>query len=166
MGIDYTFYLRVGFSLDQEDVEKAYSAFHEEKFHYEDHFDPKNGNKLKPMKIFDEVGGFYLLVEYEGEIYEDILELVQETDFFHKKFDCEVSIPFDCRDNANEINFYLETSNPEAIGCGRVNVSNTNIPISRIEDNKEKLFELKAKLEKEFNIYVGEPRIFIESWIG
>jgi hypothetical protein len=114
----------------------------------------------------DEVGGFYLLVDYEGETYEDLWALVQETDFFHKKFDCEISIPFDAAGDVADINFYLEFPQSEAIKCGGVVVSNTVVPISWIEQNKEKLLELKSKLEKEFGIDVGEPKIFIESWIG
>jgi hypothetical protein len=46
MGIDYTFYLRVGYTLNQDDVMKPYSSLHEEKFHYEDRFDPKSGKNL------------------------------------------------------------------------------------------------------------------------
>lgn len=162
MGIDYTFFLRIGFELDQDDIEQPYLTVHKGKFHFEDRFDPKTGKKIKPEKVIDEYGGKYFSLEYDDQEYESLWDVVNDTDFFHKKFNCEVSIPFE----SELINFYLEIPKSESIDCGKVNMVDTSISISWIEKNKIKLLELKNKLEKEFNIDIGEPKIFIESWIG
>jgi len=162
MGIDYTFYLRIGFELDIDIVSKPYEIFHEEKSHYEDRFDPKTGKKLKPEKIIDEHGGEYFSLEYNSEEYKSFWDVINETDYFHKKLGCEISTGF----NSDVVSFYLEQPKSETIGCGRVRLYDTEVPISWIEQNKKRLLELKNKLEKEFSIDAGEPKIFIESWIG
>jgi len=162
MGIDYSFYLRVGFELHNDDVSKPYETTYEEKFHYEDRFDSKTGKKLKPEKVIDQHGGDYFFLEYEGTEYESLWEVINETDYFHKKLDCEISTGFE----SDTISFYLEVPDTETIGCGRVNVYGAPISLSWIAENREKLETLKQKLIEEFNVDPGEPSVFVEPWIG
>lgn len=169
MGVDYTFHLRVGYSLSEDMVVKPYSKHFETKFHYEDRFDCKTGKKLKSVKIIDQRGGNYLELEYDGQVYKDLIEIVQETSFFQDKFNCEVSYPFNCSEPPKIVNFYLDLPQTytNEVCSGKVTVIGADIPLSWLDESKNKLFELKSKLEKEFDINnIGEPKIFIESWIG
>lgn len=56
MGVDYRFDLLVGYSVPLKVVEAPYIIEVETKFHYEDRFDPRTGQKLKPAKIIDQRG--------------------------------------------------------------------------------------------------------------
>ncbi|HKQ22291.1 MAG TPA: hypothetical protein VJS91_09645 [Nitrososphaeraceae archaeon] len=164
MGIDYSFYLRVGFSLPESVVQKSYMVDHEEVSHYEDRFDPKTGVKLKPKLVIDQPGGEWFEIKVDEDILDSMWEVVEETDFFQNKFDCKVSSPFD--HHPGIVNFFFEVPGSASIDCGRVNVYHTHIPLSWIEDNKTKLNALREKLKKEFGVDPGEPAVFVESMVG
>ncbi len=164
MSVDYNFYLRVGFSLKKEDVEKPYLIKIEEKFHYEDRFDSKTGLKLKPVQIIDQYEGTELNIKINGKLFEeDLFCLIYETNYFQSIFDCKVSQPF----GTNVVNFYLEPPNSKNNEHGaHISIYSGSIPFSWIEKNKERFEILKNKLKETFGLDPGEPCVFIEENIG
>lgn len=57
MGIDYSFWLVIGYKINSADLPKSMIKYTEEKFHMEDRYNQRTGKKLAPVKVIDEEGG-------------------------------------------------------------------------------------------------------------
>ncbi len=87
MGISYSANIFLGYVMSVEDVQKPFVIKTEGKFHMEDRFDPKTGDKVKTVKIWDEKpskGLFYKGQEFE--MHEGFEELLEEL------LDCRVTL--------------------------------------------------------------------------
>src|SRR6185369_15107139 len=136
MGINYTFYLRVGYSIAKKAIAAPYSTYQHPIFHYEDRFDYKTGEKLKPVKIIERKGGSTFKLEYEGNQFDSLSEVIHETNFFQNKFECGVSQPFDFSESPNFVNFYLELPNYNEICHGKVTLFEAAITLTWLDENK------------------------------
>lgn len=79
MGINYSFYLALGWEISEAKLDKAFlkqiKHKNEGKFHYEDRFDPKTGAKLeKQEKVWDESPETIVecWFEIDGKKYDDV----------------------------------------------------------------------------------------------
>lgn len=85
MGIDYSFALGIGFTVDPEELSEALrkdnTKLIPEKSHMEDRFDPKTGPKLASVKVVDEDETVSWFIGEEEFEYEN--EFLEE--FFHRK---------------------------------------------------------------------------------
>ena len=104
MGISYRFYLRLGYTIASDIICKQYKVVTEEQYHYEDRYDSKTGEKVKPQFIIDKPADIYYQLCEGGYKYCNVHEIINETNHFQEMFGCGVSIPFD----GNMVSFYIE----------------------------------------------------------
>lgn len=167
MSTHYSFYLRVGFNVDLEEIKKVFyhkNETHQDGiFHMEDRFDPKTGAKVEPVKIWDKKPKTITerWWEIDGERFDD-WEDEPMTDFFAKKLGCHVDYYWQSYGGEPSYSFYLHNSNnKDKIETGRgVDIHNTSMDYAAVCAMQPKLAELKQKLLA-MGIDPGEPQVFL-----
>jgi hypothetical protein len=117
MGVDYNGNILLGYTLPSEDVQKIFRVKSPGKFHMEDRFNPLNGEKIAPLKVWDEKpsnGLFYKGEQYE--MHEGFEELLEEL------LDCRVTLVGSWMQGEFEYVFHPEMPSPSEGGYdgGRV----------------------------------------------
>ena len=168
MGIDYTFNLLIGFEFDESEVEKTFikSSKTQGKFHFEDRFDQKSGNKLNPIKVWDEKPKADRWLEFNGEKFD---ENFQEgfSEYLEELLDCNINITYN-NTGDNKVTFSpnrISKRKKSAIDEGRVTVWEDSISLEEVMELNPKIASLKAKLIN-IGLKPEEAKIFISSSIG
>lgn len=160
MGVYYSFALKVGYSVSEEDFRKLFGKTDEGTFHFEDRFDSKTGAKLQPKKVWDKKPRDYLQVGDDrfGSIYEIIYQ-----DVLKDKLGCEVDMS-----NTSVEQLHFTLSPPHKLrkeDMGNDLLISGPIAISTLQQMLPALLELKQKLEN-LGLKLGEPEVFVSSWAG
>ena len=155
MGIDYSFDLCFGYKVDYEDVVDALATVKHTKtdgvFHMEDRFDPRTGQKLKQVKVWDvkpidKEERHINFGDVNFHIFDDPNILEKE---LSKKFGCNIDIFKDnCSCEWNYIFFRLDKclSYKDATDYYRITLYKKEITYSEIQELMPKAIELKSKL--------------------
>ncbi|HUU87650.1 MAG TPA: hypothetical protein VMX17_07860 [Candidatus Glassbacteria bacterium] len=166
MGIDYTFILRVGYQIKEEDLIKAFmkQTITPERFHYEDRFDIKTGEKTKPQKVIDEkkqVDCTWIIgsERFKEDSYEDVMAALVNT------FNCNVDYTGDFCSGNFVYEFYLHEDNGKSEDYGKVTLYNMEMLLQKVVNMHGPLLGLKLKMEN-LGLMVGPPKVFISSRIG
>lgn len=171
MGIDYSFYLRVGYTLTESEVTKPFKRKthikDEGTFHLEDCYDSKTGVKLSPVVVWDKKPKNYTEHWYEvdGEKLEDWEPHEIEGFFKDKLSGCNVQCIYSFSGDENYFIFYPHESDGPSIDEGRVSAYNCSMDFETVKNLEAPLKKLKLDLET-FGYKVGEPKVFIASMIG
>lgn len=140
MGMSFSFYLRVGFELSEDEALAPF--YHKEitedegLFHLEDRFDPKTGSKVAPEKVWDrppkttknkwiEINGEKSEVWDPDCLTVDFKQLIDLTD-------CHVDYVCQCMSGISSYVFYPHTPGVEGIDTGRVHLYNTEMPYAEV----------------------------------
>jgi len=166
MGIDYSFSLGIGFTVDPEELSEALRKIHAkevpEKFHMEDRFDPKTGAKVGQEKVIDEeatIAWFVGKEEYEYE--QEFLEA-----FFESR-----GMAYSDNGGMSEadvayITVPVKHTGEDDFDGGRVFTGSSILySVATSKSTQSTLKKIKAFLKK-LGLDVGEPKIFIESRVS
>lgn len=104
MGIDYSFWLVIGYKIDSANLPESMVRRTEEKFHMEDRYDQRTGEKLVPVKVVDEEGGEEVY-HVNGKECVDTYELA---DALAKELGCSVEIDHGYSGDNFDITFSIE----------------------------------------------------------
>lgn len=166
MGISFSFFLRIGFEIDQDIINKHFTVEVPGTFHYteEQFFDPKTGEKLpiKRTKVWDQRPESHMMIN--GERLEDDEDIC---DALANLLDCNVSLTGSYSEGDLQYNFCpkLYYKKVQAIDYGKVSLHNHSIPVSSLEGIETKLEILENKLVK-WGFKVSAAKVYIASSIG
>jgi len=163
-----------GFKVDfKEFVQKAvksHTTKTEGKFHLEDHFNPKTGEKLSAKKVWDEKPiettiEWLEINDQKIDIDSNDFECLEET--LSKELNCLVEIGGDWISGIWHISF-SENSDKElstAFEFGSTRIYNDAVSLNQVQELTPKLMVLKNKLN-DLGLDVGDPEIFINTSVG
>jgi hypothetical protein len=165
MSTSYNFSLVVGFQILESVMDKAFvkTISNPGKFHMEDRFDPKTGQKVTPVKIWDEKPLKSSCAELNGVKYDNTIE----SDFISELenvLGCNISYVF-TYDEECKFDFYLHEDGQCDIDSGHVSVHNSRMDLNEVVKMLPKLIELKQDMES-LGLTVGKPEVFISTSIG
>ena len=171
MGIDYSFYLRVGYTLTESEVAAPFSrelvVKDDGSFHMEDRYDSKTGAKLNPVVVWDRKPKNYKEKWYEVD--EEKLEAWEPEDierFFEKKLPgCNVQCIYSFVGDENYFIFYPHEDEGPGLNKSRVSVYNCSMDFETVKNLEVPLKNLKDSLES-FGYKVGKAKVFVASMIG
>lgn len=164
MGIDYSFWLNIGYKISGEFLPDSMRKITEEKSHMEDRFDPKTGKKLAPVKVIDEEGGLECFL-VDGTELEDMYSLAEA---LSEKLGCEVECEhgYSGEDFTITFSVNLPRTGQDDGDWGRVSVG-SSILFEEVISNKARaaVEKLGADL-KALGIDPGPAKIMIGSSVG
>lgn len=167
MSTHYSFYLRVGFNVDLENLKKLFehnNVVHQEGvFHMEDRYDQKTGAKLVPAIVWDKKPKtikerWWVIGDERFEDWDD----ETMTRVFEEKLDCFVDYYWQSCGDSPSYSFYLhDPNNKDQIDTSRgVVIHNTIMDYTAVCAMQPGLAELKQKLQA-MGIYPGDPQVFL-----
>lgn len=163
MGTTYSFTLQVGYSADQDLVNQIFEETIPGEFHFEDRFDPKTGQKIDSVKIWDKLSHTFIVINGEkiDEDPEQISSCLAEI------LDCNVSTSGHYYNGDLQYNFTpkLDSKEEKYIDYGKIYVYNPSMSFKDVVALEDKINLLYVKLTK-LGIKVGEPKVWISSSIG
>ena len=173
MGIDYGFDLCFGYKVDYEDVINALATVKHTKtdgvFHMEYRFDPKTGQKLDQIKVWDvkpiDKKERYINFGDVGFCHGDDPNILESE--LAKQFGCNISHFRDYMScEWDYILFRLDVNQPhkEDKDYGRMIILKKQITYSEIQELMPKAIELKSKLV-EAGINPGELVVILGKWV-
>lgn len=166
MSTSYTFSLTVGYRISSRALLAPYAQKSPERFHMEDRYDPKTGQKLKPVKVIDQE-------EYESYVLDgEEIEEYEIGELIGKKLNKKLSVKcvFE-EDGYDDLDFIIGPDlgkipgyKKSFVDYGNVEAGGT-IPFAEFTRIQEQLELIRAALG-EFGITVGEPEVTIAHHVG
>lgn len=163
MGVSYSLRLCFGFELDYSVVDASFAKHVSDpgEFHMEDRFDPKTGDKVAPIKVWDRKPSKTSWYEIDGQKYDD-LEPEELGRLLENKLGCYVEQFGNW--SAGELTWVFYVNDPidwkEADHLGSATIYNNSIGYTHIIALMPKVLKLQKKLE-DLGYKPGEPRVFI-----
>lgn len=166
MSIHYTFTLCVGFEFSEKNVLKLITKQKKinGKFHFEQRFDPKTGQKLEDVKIWDKEPEIEEWIEIDDKKFDDLDPLEPENiiEILEDHFKCNVEFNGEFNSKNGKYTFFVNDliKNNDLNDFHNVNVINYQMNFEDILSLKPKLDELKNKLIK-FGFKPKSAKVFI-----
>ena len=177
MGTYYSYMLRVGYEVSEEDItlpflKKDPGEFRTEPAteHMEDRFDPKTGKKIDPIRITD-VPAKNIWIRKPSQTLHIGTEIIEYdaydpnnlADVFAKQLNCFVE--WVGSDGNNKYNFFIHDCGKIDRDEGRISVSNREMNYFDVVNMQHKLQDLGTKM-KELGLKVPSLKVFIAESIG
>lgn len=173
MSTSYSFYLRVGFEITEDDIIKTFQ--HKEEsgepgiFHMEDRFDPKTGARIAPEKVWDKRPKAHTKkwLEIDGQKIEDFGDNPdQDTSLLETMIGCRVGYFWNSTGgNDNSYVFYPHSDGNESLDFGRGSIHNISMLYQDVVNLAPELDRIKEKLQS-LGFPVKEAKVFLPSIIG
>lgn len=161
MGTYYSFALKVGYSFSIEKFDKLFLKTDEGKYHWEDRFDPKTGNKIDQEKVWDRRPRVHYQIGEDR--FESIWTICYEANQLEQKLECSI----DMTNTDGEI-VHFTVAPPHKLNkmdLGNDTLISGPISLNTLQEMLPALLELKQKLES-LGLQPGEPEVFVSSWAG
>lgn len=164
MGIDYSFWLDIGYKIDSSSLPESMLKVTEEKFHMEDRFDQRTGKQLPPVKVVDEEGGETTYV-VDGTELEDTYELAEA---LAEKLGCEVECEhgYSGEDFALTFSLNLPRTNEDDGDWGRVSAGSSILFEEATSSKAQAAMKKLAEDLKALGIEPGPAKIMIGRSVG
>lgn len=162
MGINYTFTLRVGYSLEQDVVHRVFEKTTPGEFHMEDRYDSKTGQKIGRVKVWDKQPETTFVID--GQEYDDDMDAI--TSALARFLGCDVAVSGSYPTGEFSYDFTFPTRNKsKTIDYGKIDLCNPSMYFSDVVAMEKELWDLKYKMDK-LGLNPGNPKVFISSSIG
>lgn len=163
MGIDYSFYLAIGFIVDKQELLRPFATEVKEQFHMEDRFDPKTGVKLEPVKVIDSDGGTQYSLD--GQIFDENSEY-EVLEGLEDLLGCSITLGGGYSDNKTAyVSVNFETTGEDDVDEGRVSVG-PSVTFEEVAKAQVRALDLKKRLNELGVKSLGKPKVYIRPFIG
>lgn len=165
MSTTYSFILNIGYQISEEEFTKPFlvSEHVEGVFHMEDRFDPKTGEKVPQVKVWDKKPYTKQYYVFNGEkIQKDIYDLI---DLFKKTYNSNIHYYHNSVTGDITIAILPNDYKPPLDDYGHVDCRDEPISFEKLKSYEPELKEIYNQY-KSLGIVLGEPKVFISKSIG